>query len=421
MKFVDYSFDQGLLDAIDSMGFESPTPVQEAVLGPILEGRDLIGCAQTGTGKTAAYLIPMLNQIVTQPCNCTSAIIIAPTRELAMQIDQQIVGLAYFMPVSSKAVYGGGDALEYDTHRKALMTQSDVIVATPGKLLMHLNMGHLTSEGVRCLILDEADRMLDMGFIEDILRIISFLPEERQTLMFSATMPPKIRELAKKILRNPVEVNLAVSKPVDSVMQAAYMVNDKNKINLICHLLEGKDLKSVLIFASTKQAVKDVARNLKKVIDSVEEIHSDLEQQEREAVLLRFRNQQSRVLVATDVMARGIDIDTIELVINYDVPRDPEDYVHRVGRTARAEREGVALTFINGERKEQDAFKRIEQLLEMPVYKIKTPAEWGEGPEYNPSVSSGRSRGDYKKREPKSGGTYKKKDDGRPRKPRSTT
>jgi superfamily II DNA/RNA helicase len=421
LKFVDYSFDQGLLDAIDSMGYESPTPVQEAVLGPILEGRDLIGCAQTGTGKTAAYLIPMLNQIVTQPCNCTSAIIIAPTRELAMQIDQQIVGLAYFMPVSSKAVYGGGDALEYDGHRKALMTQSDVIVATPGKLLMHLNMGHLTSDGVRCLILDEADRMLDMGFIEDIMKIISFLPEVRQTLMFSATMPPKIRELAKKILTNPVEVNLAVSKPVDSVMQAAYLVYDKNKINLISHLLERKDLKSVLIFASTKQAVKDVARNLKKVVEGVEEIHSDLEQKEREAVLLRFRNQQSHVLVATDVMARGIDIDTIELVINYDVPRDAEDYVHRVGRTARAEREGVALTFINGERKEQDAFKRIEQMLEMPVYKIKTPVEWGVVPEYNPSVSSGRSGGDYKKRGPKPGGTYKKKDDSRPRKPRSTT
>jgi len=419
LKFVDYSFDQGLLDAIDSMGYESPTPVQEAVLGPILEGRDLIGCAQTGTGKTAAYLIPMLNQIVTKPCNCTSAIIIAPTRELAMQIDQQIIGLAYFMPVSSKAVYGGGDALEYDTHRKALMTQSDVIVATPGKLLMHLNMGHLTSEGVRCLILDEADRMLDMGFIEDIMRIISFLPEERQTLMFSATMPPKIRELAKKILKNPVEVNLAVSKPVDSVMQAAYLVHDKSKINLISHLLQGKDLKSVLIFCSTKQAVKDVARNLAKVIDSVEEIHSDLEQQEREAVLLRFRNQQTHVLVATDVMARGIDIDTIELVINYDVPRDAEDYVHRVGRTARAEREGVAITFINGERKEQDSFKRIEQMLEMPVYKIKTPIEWGDGPEYNPSVSSGRSHGEYKKRGPKPGGGYKKKDDGRPRKPRT--
>jgi ATP-dependent RNA helicase RhlE len=419
LKFVDYSFDQGLLDAIDSMGYESPTPVQEAVLGPILEGRDLIGCAQTGTGKTAAYLIPMLNQIVTEPCNCTSAIIIAPTRELAMQIDQQIVGLAYFMPVSSKAVYGGGDAIEYDTHRKALMTQSDVIVATPGKLLMHLNMGHLTSEGVRCLILDEADRMLDMGFIEDIMKIISFLPEVRQTLMFSATMPPKIRELAKKILNNPVEVNLAVSKPVDSVMQAAYMVNDKNKINLISHLLEGKELKSVLIFASTKQAVKDVARNLKKVVDLVEEIHSDLEQSEREAVLLRFRNQQTKVLVATDVMARGIDIDTIELVINYDVPRDAEDYVHRVGRTARAEREGVAITFINGERKEQDSFKRIEQLLEMPVYKIKTPVEWGDGPEYKPSASSGRLRGDFK-RSGKSGGNFKKKDDNRPRKPRST-
>ncbi|MDP4289750.1 MAG: DEAD/DEAH box helicase [Bacteroidota bacterium] len=418
MKFVDYSFDQGLLEAIDAMGYETPTPVQEAVLGPILERRDLIGCAQTGTGKTAAYLIPILNQIITNPGKGTSAIIIAPTRELAMQIDQQIVGLAYFLSISSMAVYGGGDAVDYDLHRKALMTQSDIIVATPGKLLMHLNMGHLTSEGVRCLVLDEADRMLDMGFIDDIMRIIHFLPEERQTLMFSATMPPKIRDLAKKILKDPVEVNLAVSKPSDSVMQAAYLVHDKHKIALIGHLLKGKDLKSVLIFASTKLAVKDVARNLKKVIDSVEEIHSDLEQQEREAVLLRFRTQQTHVLVATDVLARGIDIDTIELVINYDVPRDAEDYVHRVGRTARAEREGVAITFINGERREQDSFKRIEQLLETTVYKLKTPVELGEGPEYNPSASGGKSNGNYKQRRFSSGRPNRKGNENKSRKPR---
>ena len=375
------------MEAINSMGYETLTPIQEAVLGPIIEGRDIIGCAQTGTGKTAAYLIPLIDRIATNPTNTTSAIIIVPTRELAMQIDQQIEGLGYFASVSSKAVYGGGDAVEYDTHRKALMTHSDIIVATPGKLLMHLNMGHFSSEGLRCLVLDEADRMLDMGFIEDIQKIVSFLPEKRQTLMFSATMPSKIRTFAKKILNNPLELNFAVSKPSESVLQAAYLVNNENKIQLVSHLLKGKELKSVLIFASTKLAVKNIAHELKKVLDSVEEIHSDLDQQAREAVLLRFRNQQTRIMVATDVLARGIDIDTIELVINYDVPHDPEDYVHRVGRTARAEREGVALTFINKERKEQNAFKQIELLLESNIYKIPLPKEIGEAPQYNPSDS----------------------------------
>jgi ATP-dependent RNA helicase RhlE len=419
LKFVDYSFDAGLMEAIDSMGYETLTPIQEAVLGPILEGRDIIGCAQTGTGKTAAYLIPLINQIATNPTNTTSAIIIVPTRELAMQIDQQVAGLGYFVSVSSKAVYGGGDAVEYDTHRKALMTNSDIIVATPGKLMMHLNMGHFSSEGLRCLVLDEADRMLDMGFIEDIQKIISFLPEERQTLMFSATMPPKIREFAKKILKNPLELNFAVSKPSESVLQAAYLVNNENKIQLVSHLLEGKEMKSVLIFASTKQAVTNIAHELKRVLNSVEEIHSDLDQQARENVLLRFRNQQTRILVATDVLARGIDIDTIELVINYDVPHDPEDYVHRVGRTARAEREGVALTFINKERKEQNAFKQIEIMLEGDVYKIPLPKELGEAPEYNPSNSPVRRNVHPRNKSTKGNGSarpVKKKRESGPRK-----
>lgn len=383
MTFEEFGLNEKIIEAISHMGYEKATPVQEQAIPAILAGRDLIASAQTGTGKTAAFILPVLHELTKKYEHETTTLIVVPTRELAIQIDQQIQGFAYFTPVESLSIYGGGDGSEWDQQKKALSLGSNIIVATPGKLISHLNMGYVKFDKVQHLILDEADRMLDMGFFDDIQKIISYLPTNRQTLMFSATMPPKIRQLAKEILQKPVEISISMSKPAEGVLQAAYLVYDKQKNPLINSLIVDKpSLNSILIFSSTKKEVSEIVKALRRKEYVVEGISSDLEQKEREEVLRRFRAKRTRVLIATDVMSRGIDIKDIDLVINYDVPGDAEDYVHRVGRTARAEATGIALTLVN----EEDMYKfhRIEQLIEQEVMKVPLPLSLGEGPKWNP-------------------------------------
>lgn len=394
MKFRELELHDALLEAISYMGFEEATPIQEMAIPKILAGKDVLACAQTGTGKTAAFLLPVLNILQGKNDHQIKALIIVPTRELAMQIDQQIQGLGYFVSVESLAIYGGGDGPEFEQQKKTLTKGTDIIVATPGKLISHLNLGYVKFDKVEHLILDEADRMLDMGFHEDIQKIISYLPAKRQNLMFSATMPPKIGDLAKKILHDPEEISLSLSKPAEGVLQAAYLTYNNQKSPLIVNLIKGKEeYKSILIFSSTKKKVSEIVRALKSSGCEVAGISSDLEQNEREDVLAHFRSKRTRVLVATDVLSRGIDIKDINLVINYDVPNDAEDYVHRVGRTARADTTGVAITLVN----EDDMYKfsRIEKLIEREVMKIPLPPELGEGPVWNTNQSRNQ-RGSYR-------------------------
>ena len=384
MKFEDFQLNPQLLEAISYMGFEEATPIQAEAMPEIIKGRDLIACAQTGTGKTAAFLLPILHQLITNPPTGSACLIVVPTRELALQIDQQIQGFAYFLNITSLAIYGGGDGIEFATQKKALVSGADIVVATPGKLISHLNMGYVKFGQIAHLVLDEADRMLDMGFVEDIDKIIKYLPKKRQNLMFSATMPPKIRELAAKLLSDPKEITLALSKPAEGVLQAAYLTYDTQKIPLIKNLIADKpEYESILVFSSTKRKVFDIVRALKGGGFSVAGISSDLGQREREDVLLSFRSKKTRVLVATDVLSRGIDIKDINLVINYDAPNDAEDYVHRIGRTARASTTGVALTLVNEHDMEKVA--RIEKLIEKPVPKVPLPSDLGSGPEWNPA------------------------------------
>ncbi len=364
------------------MGFDETTPIQEKAIPPILEGNDIIACAQTGTGKTAAYLIPILHKLSTHPSEYVDTLILVPTRELALQIDQQLEGFSYFLDISSVPIYGGGDSDTWTNQKNAVVKGTNILIATPGRLISHLNFGYLNFDNLRHLILDEADRMLDMGFFDDLMKIIKHLPEKRQTLMFSATMPDKIRVMAKKVLHKPVEINLGISKPAEGILQVAYLVFDDNKISLIKKLVEGKDLSSVLIFSATKKNVKKITSALKELKFIATEIHSDLDQNEREQVLLDFRNRKSQVLVATDIVSRGIDITGIDLVVNFDVPGDAEDYVHRVGRTARAQSSGVAITFINDQ--DQGKFKKIEELIEFELIKLPTPKEIGDSPIYEP-------------------------------------
>ncbi len=388
-----------LINGIAAMGFTRATPIQQQAIPAVIEGRDLIGCAQTGTGKTAAYLLPILDVITNYaPKDPTSirALIVVPTRELALQIDQQIQAIAYFTPVTSVPVYGGSDAASFGQQKQALTTGTEIIVATPGKLLSHLNLGYVACKGLEFLVLDEADRMLDMGFIDDINRIIAHLPKERQTLMFSATMAPEIRQLARHVLRDPVEITIALSKPAEGVAQEAYVIYDAQKADILEHILKTDEATSILVFAGRKVEVRNLARHLKRRGFDAEPMHSDLEQEEREAVLLRFRNRRLRILVATNVVSRGIDIDDIDVVINYDVPRDPEDYVHRVGRTARAARKGRAITFVN--EKEMREFGRIEKLIGYEVRKDPLPPGFPPGPAYDPdrkvrAAHAGRGHG----------------------------
>ena len=371
-----------MLEAISFMGFDKATPVQELAIPAILRGDDLIACAQTGTGKTAAFVLPVLNNLTADHKHETSVLIIVPTRELAIQIDQAIQGFTYFTPVESIPVYGGGGGSDWDTEKKALTSGADIIVATPGRLISHLNMGYVKFDSIKHLILDEADRMLDIGFYDDILKIIKYLPKKKQTLMFSATMPSKIKHLASKILINPKEVTIEISKPAEGVLQAAYLVYDTQKTPLITSLVKDKpDLKSILIFTSTKLKVNDIVNGLRKTEKNIHGISSALEQAKREEVLSQYRAKNTRILVATDVLSRGIDIKDIDLVINYDVPNDAEDYVHRIGRTARAKSTGIALTLVNED--DMFKFKRIEDLIENEVTKIPLPIDLGDGPEWN--------------------------------------
>jgi superfamily II DNA/RNA helicase len=384
LKFTEFGLDERLLEGIDSMGYENATPVQEQVIVPILQGKDIIASAQTGTGKTAAFLLPVINKIITEPHDAhnINAVIIVPTRELAVQIAQSMEGLSYFTDVSSIAVYGGGDGTSFTTEKKALSSGVDMVICTPGRMIAHLNMGYVKMQAVKYLILDEADRMLDMGFHDDIMKIISFLPKQRQNLLFSATMPMKMREMARKILHQPLEINIAISKPPEQIVQEAFVVYEPQKIPLVKEILRKKDFQSVIVFCSKKINVKQLSNELKRSKFSIEEIHSDLEQDKREQVLQDFRNKKLKILVATDILSRGIDIEEIDLVINYDVPNDGEDYVHRIGRTARAASEGTAYTFVT--EKEQQKFAQIEELLGHPVTKAAVPEQFGPTPVYNP-------------------------------------
>ncbi len=377
------------MEGLDAMGFKKPTPIQEQAIPIILNNKDLIACAQTGTGKTAAFLLPTINDIIKEHSHTLNTLIIVPTRELAVQIDEALQGFSYYTPVSSIAIYGGTGGEAFNQEKRALTQGSNIIIATPGRFIAHLNMGYVKFDNLRHLILDEADRMLDMGFSDDINKIITYLPANRQTLLFSATMPPQIRALAKKILTEPVEINIALSKPAAGVMQGAYVVYSPQKIELLKSLLHGKKITSILVFASTKEKVKDLGRELKRDGFNAAMISSDLEQAERNETLRRFKSRQLQILVATDVLSRGIDIDSIGLVINYDVPGDAEDYIHRVGRTARAEQTGIALTFISPD--DQQKFKRIEDLIGNEVKKLALPKNLGEGPEYNPSAHRERA------------------------------
>lgn len=385
------------MEGLNAMGFEKATPIQEKAIPIILKNHDLIACAQTGTGKTAAFLLPIINKIIKEHKHVVNTLIIVPTRELAIQIDEAMQGFGYFTPVNAIAIYGGSDGISFEQEKKALVHGANIIIATPGRLISHLNMGYVKFNHVEHLVLDEADRMLDMGFNDDITKIVSFLPKKRQTLMFSATMPHKIRELAKKILHNPEEINIAMSKPAEGVLQGAYVVNAPQKMGLLKTLLRDKKIQSILVFSSTKDKVKELERDLLRNHFNVAAIHSDLEQEQRIEVLRQFKSRNLQILIATDILSRGIDIDSIGLVINYDVPRDAEDYVHRVGRTARAESTGVALTFISVE--DQRKFAKIEELIGSEVKKMPLPPHLGEGPEYDPkktphfSHKSGKGHG----------------------------
>ena len=399
MKFSELQLNANVLEALDAMRFDECTPIQEQAIPIILEGKDLIAVAQTGTGKTAAFLLPVLNKLSEgkHPEDAINCVIMSPTRELGQQIDQQMEGFSYFMPVSSVAVYGGNDGILFEQQKKGLTLGADVVIATPGRLIAHLSLGYVDLSKVSYFILDEADRMLDMGFYEDIMQIAKYLPKERQTIMFSATMPAKIQQLANTILNNPSEIKLAVSKPAEKIIQAAYVCYENQKLGIIRSLFMDEVPERVIVFASSKIKVKEVAKALKSMKLNVGEMHSDLEQAQRETVMHEFKAGRINILVATDIVARGIDIDDIRLVINFDVPHDSEDYVHRIGRTARANNDGVALTFIS--EKEQSNFKSIENFLEKEIYKIPIPEELGEAPEYKPRPFSKGKGGNYKRKD----------------------
>ncbi len=383
MYFDELDLNDNVLDALYDMRFDTCTPVQEKCIPKILEGHDVLGVAQTGTGKTAAYLLPVLSKLDDggYPKDAINCVIMSPTRELAQQIDQAMQGFGYYLQgVSSVAVYGGNDGNRYDQELRSLRMGADVVIATPGRLISHISLGNVDLSKVSFFILDEADRMLDMGFSDDIKTIASKLPKTCQTIMFSATMPEKIEELAKTLLKNPVEIKLAVSKPAEKIKQEAYVCYETQKMTIIKDIFKAGDLKRVIVFSGSKFKVKQLAASLQQIGVNCGAMHSDLEQAERDDVMFKFKSGQYDVLVATDIVARGIDIDDIEMVINYDVPHDTEDYVHRIGRTARANRDGRAITFVSEE--DQYWFQQIEKFLEKVVDKMPLPEGCGEGPEY---------------------------------------
>lgn len=396
MTFQDFNFTETLFDGIQSMGYNTPTPIQGMAIPIILEGHDLIACAQTGTGKTAAYLLPILDHISRKTNPKINTLILAPTRELAQQIDLQIQGIAYFTGVTSIAIFGGGDGSIYEQQRKAIEHHANILIATPGRLLAHLASGVVKLNDLQHLILDEADRMLDMGFMDDIMRIISFLPKKRQTLLFSATMPARIRKLAASILHEPQQINIAISQPAVGIDQQIYKVYDSQKTALTEMLLKDAAYTSVIIFAGTKDKVKEVFKTLGKLKVKVEAFHSDLKQAEREEILLNFKNRKLQVLIGTDVLSRGIDVEGIDLVINYDVPSDPEDYIHRIGRTARAATTGTAITFVN--ERDQRKLINIETMIGREVKVMDLPAELGEPPVFKAPGAGGDDRSYRKKK-----------------------
>ncbi|MCD7938286.1 MAG: DEAD/DEAH box helicase [Tannerellaceae bacterium] len=395
MRFDELNLEDAVLDGLDAMNFQETTPIQEFTIPVILEGKDIIACAQTGTGKTAAYVLPLINELSkgTHTDDAVNAIIMAPTRELAQQIDQQIEGFSYFIPVSAVAVYGGTDGVTWEQQKRGMEKGADIVIATPGRLLSHIKLGSADLSKVSYFVLDEADRMLDMGFSEDIMQIYKLLPPTCQVIMFSATMPPKIRTLAKTILKNPEEIKIAISRPPETIMQTAYICYEPQKINILKDLFTAKRPQRVIIFSSSKQKVKDLTSTLKRMKFNVADMHSDLDQPKREEVMKDFKNGHIDILVATDVVARGIDINDIKLVVNFDIPHDPEDYVHRIGRTARGTGgEGLAITFVSPD--EQAQFKRIEDFLEKTIYKIPVDPALGETPLYEPEkYSQQRKRG----------------------------
>ena len=400
MKFSDFGFEPGLMEGLEAMGFETATPVQEQAIPSIMEGKDVLACAQTGTGKTAAFLLPVLNRLAQEPNDGIDTLIIEPTRELAQQVDQQLEALSYFTSVSSIAVYGGRDGHAMEQEKRALKRGAPIIVATPGRLTSHLDLGYVKLDSIRHLILDEADRMLDMGFAPAIMNIVNKLPLERQTLLFSATMPANIRKFARQILRDkkPVEINIAISKPAKNILQGAYEIREDAKLKLAEWVIaQNQRAERILIFAGTKKKVRELQSSLNRMGAKVGAVHSDLAQEEREACLLNFKNGSLPIIVATDVLSRGIDIKGIDVVVNYDVPGDAEDYVHRIGRTARADASGLALTFINAE--DRYKFRRIEDLMEMKVRKLPLPPDLKDAtPPARPSSRNkrgGRRTGSY--------------------------
>lgn len=405
MKFTDFNLHPSLMDGLNAMSFKEPTPIQTQTIPLIMDGHDVLGCAQTGTGKTAAFLLPILHSLTVNPSEKIATLIIVPTRELAVQIDQQLEGFSYFTPISAIAVYGGRDGQSLDLEKKALKGGAPIVVATPGRLIAHIDMGYVNFDSLRYLVLDEADRMLDMGFAPDIMKIVNMLPKKRQTLLFSATMPAPIRKFSQQLLNKPEEVSISISKPADKIVQSMYGVEDEQKPALAEQILTGlKEMEKILVFAGTKIKVRQVSDRLLKAGFDVAAIHSDLDQAEREDRLSAFRNGKLKIVVATDVLSRGIDIKGIDLVINYDVPGDPEDYVHRIGRTGRAEAEGMAITFVNY--RDRPKIYAIEKMMgrEIPIANKGASSA-------NPSSDNRPDRSDQRKKSypPKHKQTYEKK------------
>ena len=402
MRFDEFDLEDAVLDGLDAMNFQEATPVQEQTIPLILEGKDIIACAQTGTGKTAAYVLPVINELSKgeHPENAINAVIMAPTRELAQQIDQQIEGFTYFIPVSAVAVYGGTDGITWEQQKRGMEMGADIVIATPGRLLSHIKMGYVDLSQVSFFILDEADRMLDMGFHDDIMQVYKLLPPTCQIIMFSATMPPKINALAQTILKTPAVVDIAISRPPESIIQTAYICYEAQKLRILEDLFKQSHPQRVIIFSSSKVKVKELTTALKRQKFNVAAMYSDLEQAQREEVMKAFKNGHIDILVATDVVSRGIDISDIRLVINFDIPHDPEDYVHRIGRTARGTNgEGLAITFVSP--KEQSKFQQIERFLGKEVYKIPIDAKYGEAPSYAPPKSSASKSSRSRKSRPR--------------------
>ena len=395
MDFKDFNFNPELLEGLLAMGFKNATPIQAQAIPLILAKKDLIACAQTGTGKTGAFLLPIMNMLTTKHERHNEVLILTPTRELAQQIDLQVEALSYFTNISSLTVYGGGDGMAYEQQKRSMREGVDIIIATPGRLIAHLSSGLLKMDQLQYLVLDEADRMLDMGFYEDIMKIVGYLPKQRQTVMFSATMPPKIRSLAATLLNEPESISLAISKPAEGINQQIYFVFDDQKVPLLTEILKSPIYKRIIVFAGRKEKVKELGKVFKKLGLKAAAFHSDLEQKEREALMLDFKNSKLDVLIGTDVLSRGIDVTGIDLVINYDAPQDPEDYIHRIGRTARAETTGTAITLVNN--KDKRKLANIEKLIERQIDRMPLPSNLGEAPKDEPGSADSKPYGKKKK------------------------